>query len=328
MKVQISPMVLMACAWMSVANANCGGAARGGPTERVLQSGGPWYEVRFRAAALSSRRASGGPWHSSGGDHSASLVGGLLGLAIGYPEIGFALGSSMVSESQPEAPAPLVAVKIEGDTYRISPIGQTLAPRWSQPMAILSRRYRPNTPVLIQVLDAVDEGVLGQRAVTIKELLEVGARTLTNVGEVASLDLEVRAMAPRPPSSFELFVDGALSLEQLKGGQDHRWLPIPVWNGDRVTVQAVGEVCPSRPTPCFDADGAEPGHWQSYNYSMFAEARHAALVAILPDQSVAIGNRSSFVVEQAGFLLLFVNDSDESNNSGGFDVRVTVEPAR
>ena len=304
----------------------CGGAPRGGG-EGQLAVSGPWLEVRFVAAALPARRASGAAWHQSGSDGSAGLIGGLIGLAIGYPEIGFALGSALVTEAQPEAPAPMVVVKIEGDTYRLSPIGRTLAPRWSQPLAIAAKRYRPEAQALIQILDAIDQGVLGQRTLTVKDLLAPGARTLTGLGDVASLDLEVRARPPRPTASFQLFVDGTRSLQQLKSGANQRWAPVPVWNGDRVTVEAVGEVCPSRPAPCFDADGAEPGRWSSYNYAMFSSARHASLVAVLPGQTEAVGVQKSFVAAQSGFLLLFVNDTDEDNNTGGFDVLVTVEPA-
>lgn len=62
-------------------------------------------------------------------------------MAVGYPEVRFALGSALVSTPEPEAPAPYVVVKIGGDTYRISAIGKTLAPRWMQPIAVPAGRY-------------------------------------------------------------------------------------------------------------------------------------------------------------------------------------------
>lgn len=254
-----------------------------------------------------------------------SLLGGLIGLAVGYPELGVAVGSSLVADAEPEAPAPFVVVKIGGDTYRTSPIGQTLAPRWEQPIAIPDR-YPPGTKVLIQVLDAIDESVLGQRETTIGALLEPGAHTLTNVGEVASLDYEARPRTRRTAAHYRVHVDARASLASLARGRDGDWTPIPVWNGDRIAIRASGEVCPSRPTPCFSADGAEPGRWHSYSYPDFAEARHAALVGILPEQPVVIGTSASIVAAQAGRLILFVNDTDVGNNAGGFDVEVTVTP--
>lgn len=315
---------LVVCAWTAAAVAACGGAPSGKAAPSAGASG--WYEVRFAAAALSARRASGAPWHSGGVDSSLGLFGGLLGLAVGYPELGFAIGSSMVSEPSPEAPAPIVVLKIEGEEYRLSSIGQTLAPRWTQPIAVPAYRYRPQAQVVVQVLDAIDSGVLGQRETTVDELLRDGKRTWTNLGEVASLDLSVRPMPARSAVTFEMFVDGRRSLEELKDGEDKRWAPVPVWNGDRVTVRARGEICPSRPTPCFDADGAEPGRWRGYNYDDFSEARHASLVGILPAQPIAMGVEKSFIVQQSGLLLLFANDTDPDNNEGGFDVEVTVEP--
>jgi hypothetical protein len=43
---------------------------------------------------------------------------------------------------------------------------------------------------------------------------------------------------------------------------------------------------------------------------------------------LALGSQRTFVAEESGLLLLFVNDTDLGNNSGGFNVLVTVDPAR
>jgi hypothetical protein len=298
----------------------CGGA------QRPRTTGSAWHEVRFKAAALPARRASGAPWHLSEADNSASLLGGIIGLAVGYPEVGFALGSALVEESEPMAPAPYVEVKIVGETYRISPIGRTFAPRWSQPIAIPAGVHAGRTPAIIQVLDAVDGAIIGQRETTVGELLKPGSRTLTDLGDVSSLDIEVRPMEPRPYVAVDLYVDGARSLEELKAGEDERWTAIPVWNGDRITVEAVGRVCPSDPDECFGPEGAEPGRWETYSYDTFAKSPHASLVAVLAGQAVPVGTARTFVAEQAGFLLLFVNDTRLSDNSGSFDVHVDVVP--
>lgn len=316
------------CLTAALAATACGGSSRSLGEREPTGPAGAWHEVRFRSAALSARRSNGAPWHAGSVDTSSALFGGLLGLAIGYPEVGVLLGASLQAEPQPTAPAPFVVVKIAGDTYRIEPVGQTLAPAWTQPIAVPTGRYRGDVPVLVQILDAVDSGVLGQKRMTVDELLAPGARTLSELGEVASLDFEARAMPPRPSTSFELYVDGQLSLKALRRGNDARWLPIPVWNGDRVTVAAGGEICPSRAAPCFGPAGAEPGRWRSYNYDLFSDAAHASLVGLLPGRAVEIGEHASIIAEESGYLLLFVNDEDTGNNTGGFDVAVTVEPAR
>lgn len=288
---------------------------------------GTWVELQFRGAALPARRAGGAPWHMSEGSSSSAFLGGLLGLAVGYPDVGLALGSALSSEPSPQAPEPFVVLKIEGDTYRVSPAGRTLAPRWVQPIAIPLHRYSTDTTVILQILDAVDQGVIGQKSYVLADLLLPGARTLTDLGEAASLDIEVRHHAPRQRTVFELYVSGEHSIESLKNGADSRWMPIPVWNGDRITVAATGEICPSRRAACFGPSGAEPGRWASYNYSTFAETPHASLVGLLPQQPLAIGSHGTFIAEQSGFLLLFLNDTDTGNNSGGLDVSVTIEPS-
>ena len=308
--------------------AACGGAPRA--TDHQAGAEAAVYELRFTGAALPARRASGAPWHTGQADTSSILLGGLIGLAVGYPAAGAALGASLVTDPEPEAPAPYVLLKIAGDTYAVSPVGQTLAPSWAQPIAIPARRYPADTPALIQIRDAIGDGVLGQEETTVGALLVPGARTITEVGEVASLDVEVRPMAARAAGAAELFVDPARSLAQLAAGKDPRWIAVPVWNGDRITVRAEGEVCPSRPTPCFDADGADLerwSNWQRYNYDAFSDAPHASLVALLPGQAVPVGREATFVAEQAGLMLLFVNDTDEDNNAGGFVVHVAIEPA-
>lgn len=297
----------------------CGGAQRGSK-----DVGSPWHELRFRAAALPAVRASGAPWHMRGGDSSSSLLGGLLGLAVGYPDLGFAIGSAMVDDPEPEAPAPYIVVKVDGMTYGISPIGQTLAPVWSQPIAIPVGRHRGNADVLVQILDAVDDGVLGQRSMRLDDLLQPGARTLIEVGDVASLDVEVRKAKGRPRFGVDLYVDARMSLDDMESGRSATWRAVPVWNGDRVTIRASGRACPSGPSECFDADGAEPGRWTSYGYRQFRDARHIALVGVLPNQTFVVGREATFTAEQAGLLLLFVNDTDEGNNEGGFQVHVDV----
>jgi hypothetical protein len=286
-----------------------------------------WYEVRFKEAALPARRASGAAWHVGEVDHASTILGGLIGLAVGYPDLGFTIGSALVQDAAPEAPAPFVVIKIDDETYSISPIGQTLAPRWHQPIAIPARRHRADAVALIQVLDAVDRGVLGQQQLAVRELLAPGSRTLTNVGEVASLDIEVRPHARRQARTVDAYVDARRSLATLTNQAGRRWAAVPVWNGDRISIVARGRVCPSRPAPCYGPDGAEPDRWRSYNYPAFASARHASLVAILPGQPLTIGRTASVVAKQSGLLLLFVNDTDVDNNDGGFEVQVTVSPA-
>ncbi len=298
----------------------------GGPQQTRGTRTRGWYAVKFTSASLPGRRKSGAPWHTGSADNSGTLIGGLIGLAVGFPEVGLALGGTMDSEGEPEAPAPYVVLKIGGDTYMISPTHQTLSPIWQQTIALPAGRYAAKSPILIQIRDAIDDGVLGQREMRVAEFLTIGARTLVDIGEVASLDVSVEIGSPRGPTTVQVRVPSRRSLQELLAGKEPEWMPIPVWNADRITIRATGEVCPSRPTPCFGPEGAAPGVWRSYNYEEFRDASHASLVGVLPGQAIAVGAEATFMAEQSGFLLLFVNDTDEGNDEGDFFVTVTVEP--
>ena len=109
-------------------------------------------------------------------------------------------------------------------------------------------------------------------------------------------------------------------------GSPSRLRPIPVWNGDTVEIAAREHVCPSSKDECFDANGAPPGRWEGYSY--FKGVPHASLVAAVPGEGIPIGVHRVFRVSQSGWVLLFVNDDDVGNNTGGFEVRAVVTPPR
>src|SRR5512138_3196333 len=53
-----------------------------------------WYVVQLTNARLDARRPDGRPWHTSESDHTALIIGGLIGLAAGYPGLGLTLGEA------------------------------------------------------------------------------------------------------------------------------------------------------------------------------------------------------------------------------------------
>lgn len=300
------------------------GAPAAPRTDGAAATGTSWYELRFTEARLPAVRASGAPWHVEASDDISGLLFGLLGLAVGDPAIAFALGSAVTDAPSPEAPAPFVVVKIEDGTYRISPVGRTLAPRWRQAIAIPEGRHAMTASAVVQVLDAVDESLLGQIELTVAELLTPGTRTLTNVGEVASLDVSVAAQPGRAHFEDRIVVDSRHTLEALVDGADPAWRAIPVWNGDRVTIRASGKSCPrDNNDDCFGPKGVPEGLTQ-YNRPELPDAPHAALVGLLPGGPFVVGTGIELVAAEAGWLLLYVNDSDVGNNEGVFDVSVTV----
>jgi hypothetical protein len=303
--------------------AACGGG--GQHVEHPQQGESGWYVVQLTSARLDARRPDGRPWHTSASDRTALVIGGILGLAAGNPALGLTLGEVASDPGgDPLAPAPFVDLKIEGETYRVSPVGRTYAPTWRQPIAIDARQRRGDERVLIQIRDGVDEATIGQVETTLGALLARPAHTFTGIGSIMSLDLTVAPMPPRRAAAYQVRVPSTIELEDLTRTGAPGWRPIPVWNGDTVTIDAAGEVCPSSRSECFGPGGAEPGRWKSYSYVQ--EVPHAALVAAVPGLSAPIGPQRTIRVTQAGSILLYVNDMDVDNNEGWFDVRVTVTP--
>ena len=82
--------------WLSLLLVSVGAAC--GSANRVVRDdrSGRWIAVHFVEASLTSTRPDGRPWHvSRSGDGGLALVGGLIGLAVGDPATGFALGSAL-----------------------------------------------------------------------------------------------------------------------------------------------------------------------------------------------------------------------------------------
>ncbi|HET9622856.1 MAG TPA: hypothetical protein VFP84_15890 [Kofleriaceae bacterium] len=318
-------MQLRGCALVLAVVCACGGGPRSAAPGGDASA---WRIIEFSGATLAARRPGGAPWHQAGADHTGAILGGLLGLAVGNPAVGLALGSVIDgSGGDPIAPAPYVMLKIGRSVYAISPVGRTYSPVWPQPIAIDTRPLSPDEPALIQVMDAVDGALLGQQQLTVGELLARPVRTLTDLGPVASLDVRVSAAPPRGHAAYDFAVPSEATVRALRAGQFPAWTAVPVWNGDLVTIEASGTVCPSRmSSDCFGPEGAEPGRWTSYSYDGFKDSPHASLVGEAPGARFAVGRRAQLRVPQSGYLLLFVNDEDTGNNHGGFQVHVTVDP--
>ena len=303
----------------------CGGAQRSGtPSFRP-----GWYMVQFTNARLDARRPDGGPWHTRPGDNTALLIGGLLGLAVGNPLLGVAFGEAASDPGgDPLAPAPFIDLKLEGETFRVSPVGRTYAPTWQQPIAIDARNRHGHEHVIVQIQDGVNDSAIAQLEMTLGDLLARPTQTFTELGSVMSLDVVVTPMPARQAAVYELTVPSTTKIDELIEQGAPYWQAVPVWNGDVVTIEASGSVCPSSPRECFDPDGAAPGRWERYSYDGYRDVPHASLVAAVPGERLGIGQARSFTVTQSGRVLLFVNDTDVGNNTGAFDVRVTVTPPR
>ncbi len=299
-----------------------------------------WYELEFGAATIESRRPDGSPWHVTRGDDTATAIGGIVGFLIGNPELGASIGGQFsVKGGDPLAPRPYVAIKIAGRTYRTMAVERTYSPKWEElPIALDARSLSETEPVVIQVVDATDDGLLGQVEVTLGQLVSRSAGTFTTRGSVPSLDFSIRAQQPRTVVAYDLVVPGERTFDELLQGAEPSWGAISVLNGDSITIEATGQVCagskrlvttadfaPDQPR-CFDADGVEGGGWQHSSYKGLQDLPHASLIALMPGGNVRVGKSSTMRVEESGRVFLLVNDVDVQDNHGRFRVHVVVQP--
>lgn len=316
--------ILMLAVW-----ASCGGAAG----RHKTRAAGQRYKITIVEAALASHRPDGSAWHVQEPDGSTVLLGGLIGLALGYPMVGLAAGEALQGGAREYPPNPYVELKIGPDTFKTLPAGPTLAPHWHYPIAVNAAAYHPAETVIIMIRDGYDKGVISQTQIPLGALLSRPLSRFFELGSVITLDVAV-ARLPEPPAYqvYELEVPADRSADELveaerAGTGSRTWRRVPLLNGDMVRIRAGGQVCPSSwdAGDCFDAHGA-PGRWQSYNYPEFGHAPHAALVGVYADRLVLVGTGTLFRAERSGWLMLFVNDTDEGNNRGSFDVIVEVNP--
>ncbi len=305
------------------------------------KSAGGWYELRFDAAAIESRRPDGSPWHVTRGDDTATAIGGIVGFMIGNPELGANIGGQFsVKGGDPLAPRPYVAVKIAGRTYRTMAVERSYLPKWEElPIAVDARSLSETEPVVIQVVDATDDGLLGQVEVTLGQLTSRSAGTLTNLrGSVPSLDFAIRPQLPRAVAAYDLVVPSERTFGELLEGAEPAWGSISVFNDDTITIEATGQVCAGSKRMvtfedfapdqrrCFDSDGVEGGGWQYSSYKGLQNLPHASLIALTPSGNVRVGKSFTMRVEKSGRVFLLVNDVDVHDNHGQFLVHVVVQP--
>jgi hypothetical protein len=97
--------------------------------------------------------------------------------------------------------------------------------------------------------------------------------------------------------------------------------------GARLTITASGEVCDdiTRPERCFPPDGVDEPPEQHPGDPPPAEANHAALIGTIDDAGpFLVGSYADLEVQDAGRLFLGMKDGHFDDNSGGFDVEITV----
>lgn len=275
-----------------------------------------WVAITFESTTLPDRRPDGSPWHMSAGSQAGSVAGVTFAYLLGAPPmLGSLLGSTLDSPSEALAPAPYVVVRAGTDEYAIPPRGRGYSLKWGRSIAFPVGKYEPDADVVVQVMDAVDDAVLGQAELTVGELIG-GAVLLTDVGAARTLAWSTQPIEEREPQDFEWEVEGRTPSTPPS---------FDVWNGDRVVIEAEGSVCPSpSASRCSGPEGVD--EYRIYNLRGGGAMRHVALVAVAADGVHLVGRSGEFTARYAGSVALMVNDRDAANNTGSFRARVRVYP--
>jgi hypothetical protein len=241
------------------------------------------------------------------------------------------------SAAQPHThPDAFVRLTLGDRTIHSFPVPNSLTPNWSY--SFLLDPATVKQPAQLAVLD-FDGGAgeeIGTTTIAAAELTKPGTHTV-KFGEVKRLTFTVAALPKVVPVTQEIDVPSTVAMVDLATTPAHpagtNWKAIPVAQGDLVEITAIGKVCPSdvQKASCTGPDGFAD-KWLKYNDPAFRtcdHCNHAALVAQLGLEAMAIGAHRRFVADTSGLLLLGVNDVKVAGNSGAYHVKVVIngEPA-
>jgi hypothetical protein len=300
----------------------------------------PLVRITLTDAELAPKKPGGGTWDEPAKEIPSVMsrlvcaaLPGLIARAASCGEGG------AVSPSTPHTnPDPFVRVTLGDRVIQTAPFPNSLTPSWRYSFLLDAALLKKGAHITVFDFDGNDASEeIGATDVAATELSRPGAHRLA-FGSVRRLGYEVAvvdATQARRESAFDVpstesMVDLALAGAAPATGA---WHPIAISQGDLVEVSAVGQVCPSDVDrkACVGPDGF-PKRWLKYNDPSFRtcdHCNHAALVAQLGLESMAIGAHRRFVADTSGMLLLGVNDVTLRGNRGIYHVTVVVngEPA-
>lgn len=141
----------------SVLLAGCAGRQRGAASNTPSFARGK-YALRIISATIDPLREDGSPWHVTKPDQAPALVGAVIGLAAGQPEVGMALGNAIADKGgKPVPPLPAIRVRVTGGEWRsIASAQPTYSPTFENWIEIDATAMTGEEAVVIQVVDAID----------------------------------------------------------------------------------------------------------------------------------------------------------------------------
>jgi hypothetical protein len=233
----------------------------------------------------------------------------------------------------------LVRVEIGDHVIRTYPIPSTLTPEWSYGVILSDSFLRGNGSALFALYDYEPNGTekkLGDALVKLADVARPGTKTVKLGTHTLTYKVEtVKEAAPRSYSfrvpADKQMADLARAAKVAASSSSGEYVVIPVAEGESIEVTATGKVQPNvkkHPDRVAGPDGIPTIQTKiQFNQPGFRGCPgcdHAALIGQIGSHGFVVGSKRSIKVENAGLLVLAINDLKTEDNAGGFDVKVTV----
>jgi hypothetical protein len=238
----------------------------------------------------------------------------------------------------------LVRVEIGESVVRTYPVPGTLTPKWDYSVILDGDFLDKGDNAAFALLDYESSGnerKLGDAIVKIKDLIKPGTRTV-KVGK-SEVTYKVEALSdkaaartykftvPADKQIADLARDAKISATSSSGS----YVLVPLAEGEDVEITATGKVQPSakkHPERVATPDGiptiSAKIQFNQPGFRGCPGCNHAALIGQIGSTGMVIGAHKKITVENAGLLVLAINDLKVEDNAGAFEVTVVVsEPA-
>jgi hypothetical protein len=234
---------------------------------------------------------------------------------------------------------PFVRLEIGDRVVRTYSVPGTLTPKWDYSVVLDEAVFDDDDSAAFVLYD-LDAGgkeqSLGQGLVKFKEMKKAGTRTVKVGGATVTYSVErcgaeaSRTYSYRVPAD-KTIADLARDAKTSAGSSKGEYVLVPVSEGEVVEVRATGKMQPSakKLPKIFAGPNGIPTIKAKIQYNQpgfrgCAGCDHGALIGQLGAKGMVMGEHKKFTAENAGHLVLAINDLKTADNAGGYDVEVTV----
>lgn len=237
---------------------------------------------------------------------------------------------------------PLLRLEIGDRVVSTYPVPATLSPKWEYSVIVAEDMLEDGDSVAFVLYDYDGPGAerkLGDKLVKARAMTKPGEYTLKGVGP-ATVKYRVERVA-EAGRTYKYRVPAAEQMADLArkarttASATGEYLVVPVAEGEVVEVRASGKVQPNArkypdrvagpkgiPTITTKIQFNQPG------FRGCPGCDHSALIGQLGGKGFVVGEHKKWTAENAGLLVLAINDLKTADNGGAFDVVVTVTAPR